>query len=111
RPAPVAAPDVPDGLAEVEPLRAHEVADALAALAAALDEQGCDVVLRRFEPDALPAMLLHDRDGDHAREAARAAETDDLWGEILAGISGPACPRRPALHDPNDPARGRLPRP
>ncbi|NDO90241.1 HSP90 family protein [Cellulosimicrobium composti] len=106
--APVAAADVSHVLAGVEPLRELEVADALAALDAALDEQGCDVVLRRFEPDALPAMLLHDRDGDHAREAARAAETDDLWGEILAGISGPSRPRRLVLNDANDTVRDLL---
>ncbi|WP_353706729.1 HSP90 family protein [Cellulosimicrobium sp. ES-005] len=106
--SPVAATDVAHVLAEVEPLRELEVADALASVDAALAEQDCDVVLRRYEPDALPAMLLHDRDGDHAREAARVAETDDLWGEILAGISGPARPRRLVLNDANDTVRDLL---
>ncbi len=90
--SPVSAADVAHVLTEVEPLRELEVADALASLDDALAEQDCDVVLRRYEPDALPAMLLHDREGDHAREAARVAETEDLWGEILAGLSAPARP-------------------
>ncbi|QJW37052.1 HSP90 family protein [Cellulosimicrobium protaetiae] len=106
--SPVSATDVAHVLAEVEPLRELEVADALASVDAALADQDCDVVLRRYEPDALPAMLLHDRDGDHAREAARVAGTDDLWGEILAGISGPARPRRLVLNDANDTVRDLL---
>ncbi|MFF2267667.1 HSP90 family protein [Cellulosimicrobium cellulans] len=106
--SPVSATDVAHVLAEVEPLRELEVAEALASVDAALADQDCDVVLRRYEPDALPAMLLHDRDGDHAREAARVAETDDLWGEILAGLSGPARPRRLVLNDANDTVRDLL---
>ncbi|WP_171467782.1 HSP90 family protein [Cellulosimicrobium sp. 72-3] len=106
--SPVSAADVAHVLTEVEPLRELEVADALASLDAALAEQDCDVVLRRYEPDALPAMLLHDREGDHAREAARVAETDDLWGEILAGLSAPARPRRLVLNDANATVRDLL---
>lgn len=106
--SPVSATDVAHVLAEVEPLRELEVAEALASVDAALADQDCDVVLRRYEPEALPAMLLHDRDGDHAREAARVAETDDLWGEILAGLSGPARPRRLVLNDANDTVRDLL---
>lgn len=106
--SPVSAADVAHVLTEVEPLRELEVADALASLDTALAEQDCDVVLRRYEPDALPAMLLHDREGDHAREAARVAETDDLWGEILAGLSAPARPRRLVLNDANATVRDLL---
>lgn len=106
--SPVSAADVAHVLTEVEPLRELEVADALASLDDALAEQDCDVVLRRYEPDALPAMLLHDREGDHAREAARVAETDDLWGEILAGLSAPARPRRLVLNDANTTVRDLL---
>lgn len=106
--SPVSAADVAHVLTEVEPLRELEVADALASLDDALAEQDCDVVLRRYEPDALPAMLLHDREGDHAREAARVAETEDLWGEILAGLSAPARPRRLVLNDANTTVRDLL---
>ncbi|SDG09280.1 molecular chaperone HtpG [Cellulosimicrobium cellulans] len=106
--SPVSAADVAHVLTEVEPLRELEVAHALASLDDALAEQDCDVVLRRYEPDALPAMLLHDREGDHAREAARVAETDDLWGEILAGLSAPARPRRLVLNDANTTVRDLL---
>ncbi|ARU52843.1 HSP90 family protein [Cellulosimicrobium cellulans] len=106
--SPVSATDVAHVLADVEPLRELEVADALASVDAALADQDCDVVLRRYEPDALPAMLLHDRDGDHAREAARVAETDALWGEVLAGLSGPVRPRRLVLNDANDTVRDLL---
>ena len=36
------------------------------------------------------------------------AETDDLWGEILAGLSGPARPRRLVLNDANGTVRDLL---
>ncbi len=106
--APATSGDVAHVLDEVEPLRELEVSAALASLDDALADQDCDVTLRRFEPAALPAMLLHDRDGDHAREAAQVAATDDLWGEILAGISGPARPRRLVLNDANGTVRDLL---
>jgi len=106
---PVTSDDVAHVLAQVEPLRELEVADALASLGTALSDQDCDVELRRFAPDALPAMLLHDRDGDHARAAARtAAETDDLWGGVLAGLTGPARARRLVLNDDNATVRALL---
>lgn len=107
--APVTSDDVAHVLAQVEPLRELEVADALASLGTALADQDCDVSLRRFAPEALPAMLLHDREGDHARAAARtAAEADDLWGGVLAGLTGPARARQLVLNDDNGTVRALL---
>ncbi|QIK83286.1 HSP90 family protein [Sanguibacter sp. HDW7] len=105
----VAADDVAHTLEEVEPLRELEVTDALAAASTALGSADCDVVLRRFEPTTLPALLLRDTEGDHARAAAAtAAAADDLWGGIVAGLAKPARPRRLVLNDDNATVRALL---
>ena len=107
--APVTTDDVAHVLTPVEPLRELEITDALTSLGSVLADQDCDVELRRFAPDSLPAMLLHDRDGDHARSAARtAAESDDVWGGILAGLTEPARARRLVLNDHNPTVRALL---
>lgn len=79
--------DVARVLSTIDPSDELRWLDAVAAGDAALEQQDCSIVLRSFEPMELPAMLLHDRDGDHQREAARtASESDDLWGGVLAGF-------------------------
>ncbi|MEK8224966.1 hypothetical protein NKG05_00565 [Oerskovia sp. M15] len=81
--------DVSQALLEVDPLRELEIADAVQAIDVALAPQDCKTLVRAFEPAALPAMLLHDRDGDHERQAqATAGAVDDLWGQVLAELSG-----------------------
>ena len=105
----VTADDVAHTLEEVEPLRELEVTEALAGATAALASADCEVVLRRFEPTALPALLLRDAEGDHARAAAATvAAADDLWGGIVAGLTAPAKPRRLVLNDDNTSVRALL---
>ncbi|MEL7976184.1 HSP90 family protein [Isoptericola sp. F-RaC21] len=110
--APVAPGDLEAVLAEVEPLRELEVTDALAALRDDLADQDCDVQLRVFEPSEVPAMLLTDRDGEHSRQAREAAEpvgdATDVWGAVLAGLTGPARARRLVLNDANPTVRALL---
>ncbi|MGF0116429.1 HSP90 family protein [Promicromonospora sp. Marseille-Q5078] len=110
--APVAPGDLEAVLAEVEPLRELEVTDALAALRDDLGDQDCDVELRVFEPVEVPAMLLTDRDGEHARQAREAAAPvdgpTDVWGAVLAGLTGPARARRLVLNDANPTVRALL---
>ncbi|MCL2454356.1 MAG: HSP90 family protein [Micrococcales bacterium] len=53
-----------------------------------LAAQDCDVLLRTFEPESLPAILLTDRDGAHQRAAERTREeSDDVWGEVLGDMA------------------------
>ncbi len=106
---PVTADDVAQVLTVVEPMRELEITDAVTALNETLEPQDCDVAVRRFEPDGLAAIILHDRDGDHARAAqATAAAVDDLWGEVLAGLTGPPRPRQLVLNDANETVRALL---
>ena len=110
--APVAPGDLEAVLGEVEPLRELEVTDALAALGDDLADQDCDVQLRVFSPSEVPAMLLTDRDGEHARQARDAAapvgDATDVWGSVLAGLTGPARARRLVLNDANPTVRALL---
>ncbi|GAA1400985.1 HSP90 family protein [Oerskovia paurometabola] len=107
--APVTSTDVSQALLEVDPLRELEVADAVRAVDGALAPHDCEAIVRAFEPSALPAMLLHDRDGDHEREAQATADAaDDVWGQVLAGLTGPARSRRLVLNDTNETVRSLL---
>ncbi|MFE7408667.1 HSP90 family protein [Isoptericola sp. NPDC057559] len=110
--APVAPGDLEAVLAAVAPVRELEVTDALSALRDDLADQDCDVELRVFEPVEVPAMLLTDRDGEHARQAREVASPDDgpadVWGTVLAGLTGPARARRLVLNDANPTVRALL---
>jgi molecular chaperone HtpG len=61
-----------------------------------LAEQDCDVLLRTFEPDVLPAILLTDREATHQRKARETqAEADDVWSQALGDlVDAPAGPSR-----------------
>ncbi|MFD6092284.1 HSP90 family protein [Oerskovia sp. NPDC060338] len=107
--SPVTSSDVAQALLEVDPLRELEIAGSVQAIDAALAPQDCEVIVRAFEPSVLPAMLLHDRDGDHERETRATVEAaDDLWGQVLAGLSGPARSRQLVLNDTNGTVRSLL---
>lgn len=107
--APVVAGDIAQTLDEVEPLRELEIVDALIALRATLADQDCDVLVRHYEPAQLSAVLIDDRDGEHARAAqAEAADSDDVWGQVLAELSEPARPRRLILNDASPTVRALL---
>ncbi|MFE6969834.1 HSP90 family protein [Isoptericola sp. NPDC057653] len=110
--APVAPGDLEAVLAAVAPVRELEVTDALSALRDDLADQDCDVELRVFEPVEVPAMLLSDRDGEHARQAREVASPvdgpADVWGAVLAGLTGPARARRLVLNDANPTVRALL---
>ena len=107
--SPVTSSDVSQALLEVDPLRELEIAGSVQAIDAALAPQDCEVIVRAFEPSVLPAMLLHDRDGDHERETRATVEAaDDLWGQVLAGLSGPARSRQLVLNDTNGTVRSLL---
>ncbi|MFC8190132.1 HSP90 family protein [Cellulomonas sp. NPDC057328] len=105
---PLRAADVAQVLDPVEPERELALLDALAAASAALRDLDCEVVVRRFAPADLPAVLLQDRDDEHRRDVARTVgAADDLWGGVLAGLTGDAAPaaRRLVLNDTNPTVR------
>lgn len=53
-----------------------------------LAEADCDVIARRFEPSAVPAMVLRDSEGEHRRRLSRERQAaPDLWGGLLDSLS------------------------
>lgn len=86
----------------VDPADEASLARLMDTARARMDAVDCDVELRRFHPLAVPALLLDDREAQHARESARAQETaDDLWGGILAALNNGAPRARLVLNQLN----------
>ncbi len=97
---PLGAGDIAQVLNPLTPERELVTLDAVRAGDRVLRPLDCELVVRDFEPAGLPAVLLHDRDGDHQRDLARTvAEADDLWSDLLAGFAEPAAARQLVLND------------
>ena len=65
-------------------------------------ELECELWLRRFEPEALPALFLTDADIEHQRSLARTRdETGGLWGGLLDDFAKPSAMRRLVLNYDN----------
>lgn len=97
---PLAAGDIAQVLTPLTPERELATLDAVTAGNAVLEPLDCEIMLRTFAPADLPAVLLHDRDGDHQRDLQRTmAEADDLWSDVLAGFAKPAAARQLVLND------------
>lgn len=100
--------DVAQVLDPVEPHRELAVLDQVQAARGVVRPLDCDLVLRTFAPEEVPAVLLEDRDGRYASDARRTvAAADDLWGGVLAGFTGDADvpARRLVLNDANPTVR------
>ena len=64
--------------------RELELAAAIAAARDVLAADDCDVIVRGFSPEHVPAMLLRDAAGERRRELDREREaTPDRWGGLL----------------------------
>lgn len=56
----------------------------------ALERFGCDVALKEFRPEELPAFYATSRDVDFRRQLTRTREkTKGIWSSVLGSIAGP----------------------
>jgi len=80
--------DIAQVLSPVEPSRELEIFDSLVAAAEIGESLDVKPVVRRFEPDALPAILLGDRDSDFHRIGGGPEESspDDPWSAVLESL-------------------------
>jgi molecular chaperone HtpG len=62
-----------------------------------LDHLDVDVELREFAPVTLPALVLDDREARHRRASREAAQSDDVWGQLLASLDDGSNGRRRLL--------------
>jgi molecular chaperone HtpG len=82
----------------------------LAAARNVLDPLDCDVILRAFHPVSVPALHLDSRAARNERARVDlAAESDDLWAEILGALKSTA-PRAQLVLNHNSPIVRRLAR-
>ncbi|ARE75694.1 HSP90 family protein [Streptomyces sp. Sge12] len=73
-----------------------------------LEPQSCDVVLRAFQPVAVPALYLDDRQARQERDRTAALESaDSLWSGILGALRGSA-PRARLVLNHNNPLIRRI---
>ena len=102
----VRAADLAGSMDTLAPAEEDALRPFVAAATAALEDTGCEVVVRVFAPEEVPAVLLADREDERRRDAARTAEAaDDLWGGIVAGFAEDAAPARLVLNLGNEAVR------
>ncbi|KIP53857.1 HSP90 family protein [Leucobacter komagatae] len=69
--------------------REMAAAGALSTARGVLAEADCDAILRSFEPESVPAVLLRDSEGEHRRDLDRErSEAPDLWDGLLDSFAG-----------------------
>ncbi|MCL2424113.1 MAG: HSP90 family protein, partial [Micrococcales bacterium] len=103
---PLLAADVSSVLAELELHEALRLDDARRDAVRLLADQDCDVLLRTFEPDVLPAMLLTDREATFGLAVRQTqAEGDDVWSQALGDLTEvPSGPSRRLVLNCSNPA-------
>ncbi|MCF6522146.1 HSP90 family protein [Streptomyces sp. JJ36] len=93
---------VTDRLDPVDPSAELALASFLATARTRLDPLDCDVALRAFQPVAVPALYLDDRQSRQERDRALAQENADaLWNDILSSLRGSAPRARLVLNHHN----------
>ncbi|MDR0285705.1 MAG: HSP90 family protein [Propionibacteriaceae bacterium] len=79
--------DISQALTEVEPVRELEIIEQVAAASEILQPLDITPLVRCFEPEALPAMILDDPGADNGANARRLSEElideDDVWRDVL----------------------------
>ncbi|GAA1614725.1 HSP90 family protein [Leucobacter chromiireducens] len=88
--------------------REWQVSEAVAHARELLTDDDCDVIVRTFAPEAVPAILLRDSEGEHRRDRDREREASpDLWGGLLDAFAenGPERSRTLVLNDDSAVAR------
>lgn len=91
--------------------REMELASAVAHARDLLAADDCDVIVRTFSPNTVPAILLRDSESEHRRERERErAASPDLWGGLLDSFAdeSPSRTRTLVLNDDAPVARSLL---
>jgi len=96
------ASDMEQTLTMLEPEEELDCLDYLLAAGNSLQELDCELLLRHFEPAALPALFITDPDIEHQR-ALRQTRDDvgGLWGGLLDDFSEASNKRRLVLNYDN----------
>lgn len=95
---------------ELDDARTGEVAQSVEAARRVLASEDCDVIIREFDPQSVPAILLRDREGDFQRELRSEREQHgDAWGDLLGSFAEPeAGPSRTLVLNDSSPVARQL---
>ncbi|MDR2895364.1 MAG: HSP90 family protein [Propionibacteriaceae bacterium] len=81
---PLSVQDIAQVLQPVEPMRELEVMDQLEQASRILEDMAIKPVLRSYEPDVLPAMILDDSNQAHRPSQDEGGDDDDdVWADVL----------------------------
>ena len=76
--------DLDEVLRVPDAARETQIADAVVAARELLTREDCDVLVRVFSPEGVPAILLRDPDNEHRRDLNRERDAaPGLWGGLL----------------------------
>ena len=101
---PLSNDDITQVLAVVEPSRELETMTNLTVAADILEDMEIRPILRRFDPEGLPAMILDNEHAAFERDTKQAiGDADDVWSDLLAefGESGADTQRKLVFNDTN----------
>jgi len=97
------ASDMERTLTPLEPAEELACLDYLMAANESVRELDCDLVLRHFEPEALPAMFITDPEIEHQRSLRRARDdSSGLWSSLLDDFATDYQRRRLVLNYDNE---------
>jgi len=98
----LASSDVESTLTPLTPEEELRCLDFLLAASGPASELDCEILLRHFEPEGLPAMVITDSDVEHQRSLQRTRdESNGVWGGVLDDFVKPASKRRLVLNYDN----------
>lgn len=100
--------DLVHALGQLSLDREWQLADAVQRSRARLEAEDCDVIVRTFSPDTVPAILLRDAEGEHRRERDHErTQSPDLWDGLLDAFAeeAPSRSRTLVLNDDSAVAR------
>ena len=81
--------DITQVLTEIEPVRELEIFQQVAAASEILEPLDIQPVVRCFEPEGLPAMILDDPNAGLGHDEEELIDEDDVWNDVLEEFGNP----------------------
>ena len=81
--------DITQVLTEIEPVRELEILQQVAAASEILEPLDIQPVVRCFEPEGLPAMILDDPNAGLGHDEEELIDEDDVWNDVLEEFGNP----------------------
>ena len=98
----LSAADIAQVLSQIEPMRELEIVDQVAAATEILEPLDIQPVVRTFEPEGLPAMILEDPSvPTHLDDESLIG--DDVWDDVVEAFVNPATRSRQIVFNDTNP--------